>query len=282
MGLTCRKNRKGIDMITVNDVITHLTASMGNIDSTVDTLKSGEGLVEVRGIATTFMPSYHVLVKAASRGLNLVIAHEALFYNHRDQIDILESDPVYLAKKRFIDETGIAVFRLHDHMHRNAPDRIVMGLINELGWAMYVDNQSMSSILPLHVSPLTIPTMRLKDVAEHIKQKLRVSFVRIVGDLSMPCSRVGILPGYCGSGSLAIPFFQHGNLDLVITGEGPEWETPEYVRDAVDQGMNKALIIVGHESSEEWGMKYLAQSMQDIYPDIPVEFIAEKHPIQFV
>ena len=35
-----------------------------------------------------------------------------------------------------------------------------------------------------------------------------------------------------GGGALAIPYFEAEHLDLIITGEGPEGETPEYVRDA--------------------------------------------------
>lgn len=269
-------------MPTVQDIVAKLTETVGHIENTVDTLKSRNGMDEVAGIATTFMPTYNVLLRAAAKGLNLVVAHEAPFYHHRDQIDFLERDPVYLAKKAFIEEARIAIFRFHDHMHRHNPDKIAEGLIQKLGWETYVDECNMNTTIQLNIHPLTIPITAVRDVVEHLKRQLKVPFLIIVGDLSMPCSRVGLLPGYCGSGSLAIPFFQHGNLDLVIIGEGPEWETPEYVRDAVDQGINKALIILGHESSEEWGMKYLAQSMQDIYPGIPVEFISEKHPIQLI
>ncbi|MCL6444336.1 MAG: Nif3-like dinuclear metal center hexameric protein [Alicyclobacillus sp.] len=269
-------------MPSIKDIIEKLTESVGHIENTVDTLKSGDELAQVTGIATTFMPTYSVLKRAAALGLNLVIAHEAPFYHHQDEVDILKDDAVYIAKRKLIQDAGLAIFRFHDHMHRRNPDQIVEGLIRELGWEAYVDEPCMKGILPLYVSPLTIPTMTVREVAEHLKKRLGVPYVRTVGDLSMSCSRVGLLPGYCGGGVIAIPYFQHANLDLVIVGEGPEWETPEYVRDAVALGQDKALIIVGHSSSEAAGMKALAESIKGMFPSVPVSFLAEESLFQVV
>lgn len=57
----------------------------------------------------------------------------------------------------------------------------------------------------------------------------------------MECQRIGLLAGYRGGGEVVIPLFQNQNLDLIIAGEGPEWESPEYVRDALQQGKKKHL-----------------------------------------
>ena len=263
-------------MPTINHVIHQLSALSGPLTAhTVDTLKAGDETAEVRGIATVFMASHAILETAIERGLNLVITHEAPFYHHFDQIDILADDPIYLTKKALIEESGIAVFRWHDHIHRNAPDLVVEGLLRDLEWTPYVEAQESRMSLPLKTPPLAIPTMTLEEVARYVKRKLDVPFVRVVGDLAMPCTRVGLLPGYCGGGALAIPFFQGDELDLIITGEGPEWETPEYVRDAVSQGRTKALIVLGHSKSEESGMKYLADWVKPMFPDIRIEFIAD-------
>jgi len=236
------------------------------------------------GIATTFMPSYQVLQKAAMYGLNLVLAHEAPFYNHMDHVDWLAHDPVYLAKSAWLAQSGISVFRLHDYLHRCKPDSITEGLIRDLEWEMYVDKREITIELSrtIDLSPLTIPKMRLGEVVKHVKEKLNIPHIRVVGDPSMVCSRVGILPGYQGVGDLAIRYFQKADLDLIVTGEGPEWETPEYVRDAVAQGMNKALMVIGHEASEESGMRYLAKSLKVMYPTLPVEHIAVQKPLQFM
>jgi putative NIF3 family GTP cyclohydrolase 1 type 2 len=150
------------------------------------------------------------------------------------------------------------------------------GLVQALGWQSYVEeNQPAATIL-------TIPAMTAKETAEYVKSRLGIHFVRTAGDLSATCTRVGLLAGYRGGGALSIPLFEKENLDLIISGEGPEWETPEYVRDAEYQGKNKALIVLGHAESEEPGMKYLAEWMRSIFPAIPVHFIPEKQVFQII
>ena len=57
---------------------------------------------------------------------------------------------------------------------------------------------------------------------------------------------------------------------MAITGEGPEWETPEYVRDALAQGKKRALIALGHGESEQPGMKYLAAILRERFPGLAV------------
>jgi len=84
------------------------------------------------------------------------------------------------------------------------------------------------------------------------------------------------MAGYRGGGTHAIPLIEKHRLDLVLCGEGPEWETPEYVRDAVRQVRSKALITLGHAESEAAGMKLLADRLQARYPGLPVRYIAEE------
>lgn len=269
-------------MVTIADVMAKLTESGPDIENTVDVLLSGHPRTEVTGIAMTFMPSYNILSRAADLGLNLVIAHEAPFYQHRGKVDILDQDNVYRAKIGLIEKAQIAIFRFHDHMHRCDPDQIAMGLIRDLGWSDFVGKSKMNASFPLKTPPLTIPTMSVGEIARFIKKQMDIPFVRVVGDLTWPCSRVGILPGYCGGASLTIPFFQYEDLDLIITGEGPEWETPEYVRDAVSLNKHRALLILGHGKSEESGMRYLAESVSGWFPTVRVEFIKEEQPFELV
>jgi len=62
---------------------------------------------------------------------------------------------------------------------------------------------------------------------------------------------------------------------VVIAGEGPEWETPQYVKDAVFQGKGRAYVALGHAESEEPGMKYLAEILERAFPGLPVHFVPE-------
>ena len=77
-------------------------------------------------------------------------------------------------------------------------------------------------------------------------------------------------------------FLLTGNLfaqsSSVKAGEAPEWETAEYVRDAVAAGMNKAIIFLGHVISEEPGMEYCAEWLKAFITEVPVEFVPAVEP----
>ena len=125
-------------------------------------------------------------------------------------------------------------------------------------------------------SVLVIPEMAVQDIALYLKKRLGIGYLRIAGDLTMPCTRIGLLVGYRGRGELAINLIEKEDLDLVIYGEGPEWETPEYIRDALQQGKRRALIALGHAESEAPGMEYLARWLKEKFPDVPVHFIPQQ------
>ncbi|MEH7416894.1 Nif3-like dinuclear metal center hexameric protein [Neobacillus drentensis] len=262
--------------ITVQNVIVKIMEPVDKIQNTVDTLKFGDPNMEVKGIATTFMATQQVIQQAINLGINLLITHEGLFYSHMDQAEIVEESPVYLEKRRLIEESGMAIFRIHDYIHRYQPDGIMVGLIEALGWNPYVEKNHPASTI------VKVPSMSLREIAEYVKGKLGIEFVRAVGDLEGTCTRIGLLAGYRGGGALSMPLYEKEELDLIISGEGPEWETPEFIRDAVYQGKQKALMVIGHAESEAPGMKYLAEWIKTIFPGIPVQYIPEKPIFQVV
>ncbi|WP_028610117.1 Nif3-like dinuclear metal center hexameric protein [Paenibacillus harenae] len=261
--------------IRISDVISKIMEPVGPLAHTVDGLEAGEPDSEVRGIVTTFMATQEVIEQAVAAGANLIISHEASFYCHQNPI-ISDHDPVYAEKLKLITESGIAIYRCHDYVHRYNPDGITAGLLRALGWDSVVDEHKPAAAI------VTIPAMTVRETAEYVKGKLGISYVRTVGDLSAVCTRIGLSVGYRGGGALSIPLFEQEKLDLIITGEGPEWETPEYVRDAAHQGKKKALILLGHAQSEEPGMKALAARLEGDFPDIRVRFISGKHSFQII
>ncbi|MCT2537665.1 Nif3-like dinuclear metal center hexameric protein [Aquibacillus koreensis] len=252
--------------ILVNDVLKQLIKPVGELPKTVDTLKFGTTNMDVSGIAVTFMPTYDVLKQANRLGANLLITHEGIFHSHWDDSDIGPTK-VSEDKLALIKESGMAIFRFHDYIHKYTPDGIMQGLIQSLQWEEFVDEHQPTA------SILTVPGMTVKDVCDYVKNKLGMEYLRVVGDPSMPCEKIGLLAGFRGGGSVAIPLFEQQNLDLVIYGEGPEWETPEYVRDAIQQGKHKALIVLGHMESEAAGMQLIATELATTFPSTPVHFI---------
>lgn len=258
--------------LTFGQVIGHLTAGIRKPDGTVDRLEPGAPESEVQGIVTAFSASQYVIEQAALLGVNLIITHEGVYYSHQDNREGLENDPVYRQKSELVASTGVGIYRFHDYVHRYTPDGIIEGLLRELEWEPYVERH-----LP-HVSVLSLPAASVSEIAGYLKQQLHIPYVRAAGNLSAVCSRVGVLVGYRGGGAATIPLFEQESLDLIIAGEGPEWETPEYIRDAVRQGRSRALIMLGHAESEAPGMKLLAQRLALQFPDVPVHYIQE-HPV---
>ncbi|MGQ3479602.1 Nif3-like dinuclear metal center hexameric protein [Paenibacillus sp. TY11] len=262
--------------MTMGQIVNHLTKGISTPKPTVDLLNPGHIDTEVQGIVTAFSSSQYVIEQAISLGANFIITHEGIFYSHQGMQECLLHDPVFLQKSRLIANSGVGIYRFHDTIHRYQPDGVMVGLLQALDWHTCVVKQQPTAAI------LTIPAMEVKEVAEYIKAKLHIRYVRVTGEVSMPCERVGILVGYRGGGELAIPLFLNENVDLIIAGEGPEWETPEYVKDAVYQGQSKALIMLGHAESEAPGMKYLADVLSVQFPMLPVHFVEDRPVFQIL
>ena len=104
--------------------------------------------------------------------------------------------------------------------------------------------------------------------------------VRVVGHGDMPCSRVGLMLGALG-GRSQIEMLRE--VDVIVVGEVREWETTEYVRDAlVQKSRAVGLIAVGHALSEEPGMAWLAEWLTPRLPGYRVVHTAAKDPFFFV
>ena len=69
-------------------------------------------------------------------GANLLIVHEPTFYTSQDGPGWFEDFPnrVYAEKRQLLEESGIAIWRDHDHMHFHQPDSIFTGVLKGLGW----------------------------------------------------------------------------------------------------------------------------------------------------
>jgi putative NIF3 family GTP cyclohydrolase 1 type 2 len=258
--------------LSIQDVIDTIVAAMSEapLTETVDTVKTGDPSRPVAGVVTTFLATTAVIAEAIRLRANLIITHEPTFYSHTDDVDWLQGDPVYAAKRRLLDENGIVVWRLHDRIHfAHRPDGIIAGMLEALGWQAYADAD--------HASTATIPLASLRDLVAHLKERLRVPNVRVVGPPDLICRRVGLLVG-AAPGEWHIRAFREQGLDVVICGESREWETCEYVRDANTTGRPAALVSLGHAASEEPGMQWVATWLRERLPTVPITHIPAGDP----
>ncbi|GJM30421.1 MAG: hypothetical protein DHS20C17_30560 [Cyclobacteriaceae bacterium] len=235
----------------------------------VDTLIVGTWGQEVKGIATTFMATFDVIKRAQRQGLNLVLTHEPTFYNHLDHREHYgEADPLVLEKLRFIEENNMVIFRYHDLPHQAHEDMINAGLVEKLGWKEFeIDKMVFQS-----------PFKKLSELSNFLKDHFGATTLRVVGDPEMSITSIGILPGAYGPKEQVKAYKQPG-IDVLIVGEAREWETIEYARDALEMGGHTALIVLGHADSEEPGMEYVADWLEQLVPEVPVRFVPAGNPL---
>ena len=237
---------------------------------TVDTFKAGNPDTSVTGIAVTIMATLDVLQRASAQGLNLVITHEPTFYNHLDiPEEMNQSDPVWAEKRAFIEKHGMVIWRFHDHWHMRKPDGIEAGMIHALGWEKFqnTDNPYL----------FTLPETTLQTLAADVAKRLDSPVLRVVGSPQMKVTKIAFSPGAAGFVT-ETHALELDNVQVLLVGETREWETVEYAADAVSEGKNKALIVIGHIPSEQAGMEECTGWLKTFIKDVPVQFVAAKQP----
>lgn len=234
------------------------------VPNTVDVIKEGNPETKVTGIVTCMFATMEVLKKAVEKNCNLIITHEPLYYSHFDSAEQFEKDSVFLEKRKFIRDNNLVIWRFHDYIHRIRPDGIIAGMAEKLGW-----ETNQNSDIP---NQFSFPQISLSDLLKNMKNTFPENGFHVVGNPDMKVTNVMYVPG--ASGSMAqIGQLRRPDVDVVVAGEVPQWETYEYVRDAVSQGRNKAIVFIGHINSEESGMKFCADWLGEFVTDIPIHFI---------
>lgn len=264
-------------MVKIEQILSYLKQDLAPINQTVDELLFGQPNQEVTKIATTFNASIDVIKKAVAQGVQLLISHEGIYYAHRGMPDNLPSHEVFHIKNDLISTHELAIFRYHDYIHHRFPDPITAGLVEQLSWhEEKVEHQPYSAVVTLQ------QTQSVASVIAHIKKKLHIPSVRVTGPLELDVNKIGLLVGYRGGSANTLPLIEKYKLDLLIVGEAQEWETAEYIIDCNAAGINKSMITIGHMASEAYGMKLLAQQLQEQFPTLSVTFIENKLSYQTI
>ncbi len=240
-----------------------LDLSPRRIEDTVDTLKAGDPDKEVHKVATCFIASVELIREAAAWGADLIIAHEPTFYAHRDDVEDQLDDPVIAAKKALLRETGLTVYRYHDHAHSKQPDVIIDGVFRKLGWEVEFTGYDKPAYLKV---PMTA-----RQMAADFEQKLGVRHVRVAGELDKPATGIAPMFGSPGEDTLE-KALRDPRIQVVLAGEVSEWRVCEYARDAAALGMNKAVLALGHAGSERDGMDDFRRILLELDPGLTVRY----------
>lgn len=286
--------------MTVREVIEKIKEESGAMipdGQTCDILTAGNPDMDVVKMGTTFMATVDVIREAAAQGINFLITHEPTWFNGPDKTGWVEEDPVYLEKKKLMEEYGMAVWRYHDHMHMGHEDQIYTGFEEEFGWKEYrvpvTDTEKYGESSPEAAQfwgrfggVYKIPRTTLGELAQFFKERAHMAVVQIVGNPDMTAEKVSVLVGggSLGLGREEAPMVQmfREDIDVVICGDITEWTLSAYVRDAAMMGMKKGMLVLGHERSEEWGMKHLAKWAEAVTGGIPTVFLDAGEPFTYL
>ena len=227
-----------------------------------DTFKFGSPDMPVTGIATSFGGNFRVLDLANKAGLNMVIVHEPTYYSDFDVIDWVKNDPVYQWKLDWATKHNTVVWRIHDHWHAHKPDGIRTGMDNAIGWNDYK--------VPGSKSLYKIPQTTVLGLAKYVATTLKSRSVRVMGDPNLPVTTVAH-GGHQPEENMAA--MQLKDVDCVLISETKEYDSFEYIRDAIDTGDKKGAIFISHMTGEDEGMHYFAQWLQPMVPEVKVQFI---------
>jgi hypothetical protein len=93
----------------------------------------------------------------------------------------------------------------------------------------------------------------------------------------MKFTKVALAPGATGFAN-ETHALESDDVETLVVGETAEWETVEYVADAVTEGKRKALIVLGHIPSEQAGMEECARWLKTFITETPIEFIPARDP----
>ena len=254
--------------------------------TTRDQILWGDPNQECTGIVSTCFASAAVIEEAIKLNCNLIISHEALFWNHGDHTDWLQENEIFQKKIALLDSHHIVVWRNHDYIHSGIPinggyvDGIFYGVLDKLGWqgSLYGDM----------VTPITVEFDHAKDGLEVInecKKAFNLNGVRYIGDLHTPVKKVMFPSHLFGAvDNQVLKRMEGEHFDCMITMEVSDFTVSEYVRDSALLGHPRLGIEVGHFNTEEPGMEYMVKYVnQAIHDDtIPVHFVKSADGFNYI
>jgi putative NIF3 family GTP cyclohydrolase 1 type 2 len=297
---------RGADL-TASDVIARIQSAAGvpMPENGPDGFKAGDASVEVKGIATTAMATLDVLKQASKKGLNLVITYEGVYYGQqgsgrgagpggrgpgegpgggagqgagvrggqgpgggRGPAGLGPDDPVYMAKREFIEKNGMAVYCFRGQWAGRKENPLATGLAEMLGWTKYQTAGDPTSY--------QMPAVILESLVADIRKRLNTrAGIRVVGSREASIRKVALFPGLISidTGLKRLP-----EADLLLTGEAREWEVVEYAFDTVTAGGKKGFIMLGRIASEDPGMRACSDWVKSVVTEVPVRWIGIGDP----
>ena len=102
-----------------------------------------------------------------------------------------------------------------------------------------------------------------------VEERMGLKHVRIAGAADVPCTEIS---GMFGAPGGVAEELRSEQCQILLTGEACEWALGEYARDAAQLGHRKALIVMSHIGSERDGMRFVADRMTQVFPELEIRY----------
>lgn len=177
-----------------------------------DVCCGGDPEKETQKVAVAMFATPEIINQAKNWGAQLLIVHEPVYHNSSDSNDKLD-----LEKKKLIGESGLTIYRYHDHTHYTTPDIIAVGQFRQLGLKGRLETTDVFDLVRLHLDD----AITALELAKLIEEKCGIKHVRICGARDIPCK---VLSGMFGSpGMAAFDELKSESSEIVLVGETREW-----------------------------------------------------------
>ena len=285
----------------IKEIIEKIKAYHPAVDESItcDGYKSGNGENECTGIVSALLPTMEVIKRTIKLGANLLIVHEPTYYLTPDFPEWRGDfeNAVQREKRELLEKHHITIWRDHDRMHAHVPDTIFSGVMREFGWEAYYRPELADGVHIVY--PFELPRTTVGELGAFLKEKLSLNGLRYIGNATDQVTKVivaahlypnsfpgeGIGPDgyYRDYATLIMRLMEKYNIEAVIPGEIIEWNLLYYIRDAVQQGKNKACFNIGHFNLEELGMKVFADTLKIITNnEMPVTYVPSEDGFSYL
>ena len=230
-------------------------------------LLAGREDKEVKKILLALDPTSDVVEEAANWKADLLITHHPLIFSGIKSVTTSD----FIGKRVFnLVFQDICYYAMHTNFD-------VMGMADavadqlELEKCQVLDVTYQDEISKEGIGRMgeLSRTMSLEECAGYVKEKCRLSSVKVFGDPQKVIDVVALIPG---SGKSYIDLAIKKDAQVVITGDIDHHNG----LDAVERGL--AVIDAGHYGLEKIFVAYMEEVLQRELPDVMIKRAVEKEP----
>lgn len=251
----------------VSELLGTLTAQLGwTADTPLEGVLTGSPEARVTGISTCSMPSVTILRQVVQAGHNVVLCDGHPFYLYDPYwsaqpglSDMIDAMPQVVAKRKIIEDAGLAIIRIHSAWQGAKPHSAALSLARALDLSPGASAKDQDFVL------CDLPATNVAGLA----RRIRTDGIRLIGDPAWKVARVAVMPGMASPARLGAAL-RDTAVDTVIAGEVIEWEGGPYMIDVQGAGRNCALLLTGFSVSMDPDATALADWARQAFAGVPV------------